>query len=66
MESVVVVDVPAYEFVNIPQQSRLRFTVKSQDRQIPAFEMIFSGFFGVRFLNYYASSSKDNSSKASA
>ena len=29
MESVVVVDVPAYEFVNIPQQSRLRFTVKS-------------------------------------
>ena len=27
--------------------------------------MIFSGFFGVRFLNYYTSSSKENS-KASA
>ena len=34
---------------------------------MPAFEMIFSGFFGVRFLNYYASSSKENNnSKASA
>lgn len=35
--------------------------MKSRIDDSPAFEMIFSGFFGVRFINYYAQSADEGS-----